>query len=96
MSKDFEYIAAHNFMHEGYYKLPGFERPGFLHACSEVDASWQALSDADSKLIDSPEAVHDLAETVALNLVDVRAQMQQRVFIASEINRINRLVDQQR
>jgi hypothetical protein len=96
MSQDLEYSAAYNFMHEGYYELPGIERPGFLHAADELDAAWLALKSQKPRLVGAPEVLHGLAETVKNNLADTRSQVRRRAYIASEVNRINKIIDQQR
>lgn len=96
MSKDLEYNAAHNFMFNGHYPLPpGVKRPDFLHVYTHIDAGWAALADQGSRLVESPEAVNALANTVIRNLVDVKEQIKTRHEIVKQINSINQSVDPQ-
>jgi hypothetical protein len=86
MSKDLEYLAARNFMFNGYYDLPSAERPGFLHVYEPADGSWDALEEAVPQLLASPEVLSVLTQTIFKNIVEVNANIRTRHQIASVLS----------
>lgn len=95
MAKDLEYQAAHNFMFSGYYDYPGIELPGPVHAYDQLDAAWDALAETAPKLVENPQIVQALAQTIDKNIAGAAHQASFRRRLALKLSDLNQPVDRQ-